>query len=465
MSETSTDISVDRAVIRQKFMLPLVLIGVIASPVFAFIEWHQDDIVSMVGDGLLTAILMAVLVMLLSDMNVDMACRFCVAGLLANWALVAPFGGVSVDHLLFIWWPVFPLVVFFLIPSKEESQRWFTLFMALLFLDGLYFEYSGRMADDSLPYWSALFVTLFAAYVVSRWIEMVSIYQQRMEAGSRELREQAELQEIMSRELVQAKKLEEIGLATGGIAHDFNNILSVIVGHTEVLHHELDVVDMDVAESLKMISLGATRGAHLARELLAFAGKAQFENGPIYLDHIVQDMTTLQRIHMSKRIKMELNVRPVPALKGDSTPFEQMVLNLVRNAIDAMDGRSGRVVIGTDLVELSQQEIESLDLFAGQGPGRFIRMWVQDEGCGIREGERQQVFAPFFTTKEGGSGLGLASLKNHIRRHHGGIRLESEYGVGTTFTLYFPAPEVELPEQIRLPRDRGVAAVLQSTRS
>lgn len=445
-------------------MLPIVLIGMLVAPVFAFIEWQQGDFVSMIGDALLTGVLMTALVLLLTDSGFDVAARFCIGGLLINWALLAPFGGSTVDHLLFLWWPIFPLIVFFLMPSKSESRFWFAGFIMLLIIEGFLFEYSGRMASDSLPYWSAVFITLFAGYVVSHWLDVTTLYRQHLEEGRRELQEQAELQEIMARELVQAKKLEEIGLMAGGIAHDFNNLLSIIIGHTEVLHHEVENLNDDMAESLKMISLGATRGANLARELLAFAGKAEFESGPVYLDRIAHDMTILQRSHLSRQIEVQLDIRPVPALTGDSTPFEQMVLNLVRNAIDAMEGRPGRLEVGTDLVELDGKAITNLDLFAGPGPGRYVRLWVCDEGCGIRDEERLKIFDAFFTTKKRGSGLGLASLLNHVRRYSGGLQLESEYGQGTCFTLYFPLPDVEQPRQEHPVREDGISGEFEVVR-
>jgi len=448
MPGSNVDFDRDLAAIRQRFALSLILLGIACAPFFAFFEWEQGNDLAMYGDAILGGVLLAALLLIVVDGRFDLAIRFCFADLLLNWSVLVPCSGPAVNELVFVWWPVFALIVYYLSPSKAEADRWFGLFVAALIVVGLLFTQSGRMADKGAFYWSALVITLFTAFVVSRWLHQTKLYQQRLDAKRAALQEQLAQQRLLMRELAQAKKLEEIGLMTGGIAHDFNNLLSIIIGHTEVLHFALDEVDDEVAESLKMISLGATRGANLARELLAFAGKARFEDGPVCLDRIVQEMTTLQRIHMPKHIEMELQIRPVPALTGDSAPFEQVILNLVRNAIDAMAERPGKLAVATDVVELSGEEIATMELYAGPGPGRYICIQVLDEGTGIREEDRQRVFDPLFTTKQNGSGLGLASLTGTIQRYHGGLRLESEYGRGTTFTLYFPVPpEGQSPEE------------------
>ncbi|MEI6471169.1 MAG: response regulator [Holophagaceae bacterium] len=245
--------------------------------------------------------------------------------------------------------------------------------------------------------------------------------------------------------LQQAQKLESLGVLAGGIAHDFNNLLTAILGNAEVAQGL--VRDHPVLQAaLQRIEATTQRGSDLARQLLAYAGKAHFAIQPIDLNTIILEMGDLLAVSISKKVSISTFLQPdLPAVEADSAQFQQVVMNLVINASEAIGDHPGTVILRTRAVTCSRADL-SAD-FPGQVlvPGTYVRLDVEDDGCGMDAETIGRIFDPFFTTKFTGRGLGLSAMLGIVRGHHAGLRVQSRPGKGTTFTLLFPASGAALP--------------------
>ena len=237
-------------------------------------------------------------------------------------------------------------------------------------------------------------------------------------------------------QLRQAQKMEAIGRLAGGVAHDFNNLLMAIHGYAELLVQNLDEGDerrSDAEEILK----AADRAAGLTRQLLAFSRRQVITQQAVALDLLVESMQKMLQRLIGPEIEISTEFWPdlTPVL-ADSTQVEQILVNLVVNARDAMpDG--GKIVI-----ELRNIELDRIGVAAHPAlqPGDYVEMAVSDTGAGMDSDTAARIFEPFFTTKEGGkgTGLGLATVYGIVQQNNGAIEVQSRVGHGTTFYIYLP---------------------------
>lgn len=244
-------------------------------------------------------------------------------------------------------------------------------------------------------------------------------------------------------QLLQAQKLESIGRLAGGIAHDFNNVLFAIKGYAELLTEDLgpahrDKLDPDEAlRSVEAISNAATRAASLTAQLLAFSRRQVVRPEVLELNAAVASIEPMLRPLIGAQIELVARLGPgTGRLRADPSQLDQILVNLVINARDAMpDG--GSITIETGNVDLD--DAYALD-HPEVVPGPHVYLSVSDTGLGMDVETREHVFEPFFTTKElgHGTGLGLATIYGVVRQAGGHIWLYSEPGIGSTFKLYFP---------------------------
>jgi two-component system, cell cycle sensor histidine kinase and response regulator CckA len=237
-------------------------------------------------------------------------------------------------------------------------------------------------------------------------------------------------------QLRQAQKLESIGQLAGGVAHDLNNLLSVVIGRGQLLLQRLPPGARD-AKGVEMIVSSAERGAAVVRQLLTFSRRQPVELRALDLNRVLVDLAPMLRRFIGEQI--ELVVRQGPDLgwvRADKSQLEQIAMNLVINARDAMpDG--GTVVVETANVDLSEdyarQHVDS-------APGPYVMLAVTDTGTGMDAATQARIFEPFFTTKElgKGTGLGLATVYGIVNQSHGSIWVYSEVGRGTTFKIHLP---------------------------
>ena len=241
----------------------------------------------------------------------------------------------------------------------------------------------------------------------------------------------------LEQQLRQSQKLEAIGRLAGGVAHDFNNQLVPILGYAAMLKESLVYGDPRL-EDVEEIQRAAERAAALTKQLLIFSRKQVHRPTFVNLNALVLDLINMLRRVLGADIDLKTAFSTdLPTIKADPGHIEQIVMNLIVNARDAMPS-GGRVTIETALVERP----DTVAPVEGQAPlpGRYVRLAVIDTGTGMTSETKARIFEPFFTTKEvgKGTGLGLATVFGIVRQSGGFITVESEPGAGTSFQLYFP---------------------------
>ncbi len=242
--------------------------------------------------------------------------------------------------------------------------------------------------------------------------------------------------EALQEQLLHAQKMESIGRLAGGVAHDFNNIVSVILGHAE-LAMETAPEGSELMEDLNEIRLAAERSATLTRQLLAFARKQPMSPSVVNINDTIAGMVNMLRRLIGGQVSLSWVAEPdLGRVFVDPAQVDQILANLCVNARDAIEDR-GSVKIATANVVVD----EELSLELGDcAPGQYVCLSVTDSGFGMPDEVVEHIFEPFFTTKGVGmgTGLGLATVYGIVKQNQGGIRVESEVGVGTRFEIYLP---------------------------
>ncbi len=235
------------------------------------------------------------------------------------------------------------------------------------------------------------------------------------------------------------EKMEAIGRLSGGIAHNFNNILTAIIGNCELLRPRV-VADPKALRHAEAIQWAAQRASMLTRELLAFACRQQMRPQLIEVNHIVRDLEPLLRGVISKDITFDFDLGPqLGSVLTDPAQMEQVVMNLVLNARDAMPN-GGQIAVRTRTEILEEAKDGQPDSIP---PGIYTTLSIQDNGLGIEPEVVPRIFEPFFTTKEGekSTGLGLSTVYGIVQQNKGHIHVDSVRGAGTTFTIFLPRQE------------------------
>jgi two-component system, cell cycle sensor histidine kinase and response regulator CckA len=241
----------------------------------------------------------------------------------------------------------------------------------------------------------------------------------------------------LEQQLRQSQKMQSVGQLAAGVAHDFNNVLTIILGHSELVV-SAEKLTKSGLESIDQIRMAADRAAKLTQQLLTFGRKQFMQMDLMDLNEIIQQVTKMLRRVLGENINLRSNLAPrLPAIEADATMMEQILMNLSVNARDAMPG-GGSLTIGTVPVLVTRAYVE-------RNPeareGTFICLSVSDNGTGIEPDKLSKLFEPFFTTKEvgKGTGLGLATVYGIVKQHQGWVEVESELGKGSVFKVYLPA--------------------------
>jgi len=270
----------------------------------------------------------------------------------------------------------------------------------------------------------------------------------------RDLTEQRRIED----QLRKKQRMEAIGTLAGGIAHDFNNLLTVILGYSQTLLAKLET-HAEIRSNVERIVNAATRAASLTRQLLAFSRKQVLQPRVLSLNAVVHELEKILRPLVGEDIEMIANCAPdLGAVKADFSQIEQVIVNLVVNARDALP-RGGSLVLTTANLDVGPADaLRYPDL----PPGRYVRLSVADTGVGMNREVLSHMFEPFFTTKEvgRGTGLGLSTVYGIVRQSDGYIWVESEPGQGSTFTVCLPRVQAT-PEP--LPQERAPSWGKQGT--
>src|ERR1041385_7776414 len=246
----------------------------------------------------------------------------------------------------------------------------------------------------------------------------------------------------LEQQLRQAQKMEAVGQLAGGVAHDFNNLLAVIRGNTELLlMTQEETLETKAVDCLKQVVTAADRATNLTRQLLAFSRKQVMQSEPLNLNDVIGNLTKMLTRIIGEDIQLHCSYATrLPAVKADVGMIEQVVVNMVVNARDAMP-RGGQLLVTTERIIFDDDYCR---LHREARPGEFACLSIKDSGTGIAAAHLPHIFEPFFTTKEfgKGTGLGLATAYGIIQQHEGWIDVETEIGKGTTFKIFLPSTQV-----------------------
>lgn len=274
---------------------------------------------------------------------------------------------------------------------------------------------------------------------------------------SRDITERKRLEEerLQMEERVQhAQKLESLGVLAGGVAHDFNNLLVGILGNASFALMDL-TPDHPAWESVRQIEDAARRASDLTAQILTYAGRAEASMHPVDLSSLVREMSPLLGPAVSRKALLRFDLTPeVPTVRGDPGQLRQVLMNLLMNASDALEGKRGTIDIRTGVLEADRAFLNRCTLGPDAEPGTFAVLEVADSGSGMDEATLRRVFDPFFTTRLTGRGLGLAAVLGIVRAHGGVIHVESTPGEGSTFRVLLPLARP-------LPLSGGEAAPLE----
>ncbi len=251
--------------------------------------------------------------------------------------------------------------------------------------------------------------------------------------------------EQLESQIQHAQKLESLGVLAGGIAHDFNNLLVGILGNADLALEDLSEV-APARTTVSEIRRAALRASELTNQMLAYSGKGRFVIQPVDLNEVMSEMSHLLRASISKNATLRLApAKDLPPVEVDIAQIQQVVMNLLTNASDALQDESGVITLASGVIDADDDYLATTYLDEDLTPGRYVYLEVCDTGCGMDEETRTRVFDPFFTTKFAGRGLGLAAVLGIVRGHRGAIKVYSEPGSGTTIRVLLPASEESEP--------------------
>ncbi len=272
---------------------------------------------------------------------------------------------------------------------------------------------------------------------------------------STRLKMEQEKMEI-ERKLLHSQKMESLGVLAGGIAHDFNNLLTAIIGNLELI--QIQGFNAPFAKDMMDQAVQAGRKASdLTRQMLAYSGKGRFIIRPIDINHLIRGISALLKSSINKNAVLHLNLPVnIPPIMADSSQIEQVIMNLILNASEAIGDNTGIINLITGIEKFSAETLSKSRVPEKLDPGKYLYMNITDSGCGMKPETLDRMFDPFYSTKFTGRGLGLSAVMGIVKSHKGAIFVKSEYGEGTDIKLLFPiftSEKISLqsPEQLKGP--------------
>jgi PAS domain S-box-containing protein len=269
----------------------------------------------------------------------------------------------------------------------------------------------------------------------------------------------------MDQQLWHTQKLESIGLLAGGVAHDFNNLLMGILGNASLAMDSLGDAEK-TRPMLQDVVRASERAAELTRQLLAYAGKGRFVAGPVDLSSLIHDLVPLIQSSIPRKVRLMLDLEhDLPAIRADKTQIEQLVMNLIINAGEAIQDEAGSVFVTTGIRRARAGDLSAF-LTEHKEEGTYVVLQVRDTGSGMDEETVKRIFDPFFSTKFLGRGLGLSAALGIVRGHKGALKVTSAPAQGTSFEVLFPATAEAVapaapPQQAVPVQGRGTILVVE----
>ncbi len=253
---------------------------------------------------------------------------------------------------------------------------------------------------------------------------------------SRDISDRIETERMLN----QAQRMQSLGVLAGGVAHDFNNLLVAMLGQSSLALRMLPA-EANARRPIEKTINAAEKAAALTRQMLAFSGRGHFQMEQLDLNRLVAENDALLRVSLPTGVTLQTTFgSDVPAIVGDASQIQQVIMNLIINAGEAVDPQNGLIRVNTQSQDLSSDDLKYQPFTSAPlKPGKYAVLEVSDNGVGMTSETQQKIFDPFFTTKKTGHGLGLAALLGIIRGHKGGLIVYSELGKGTNFKVVFPA--------------------------
>jgi len=302
--------------------------------------------------------------------------------------------------------------------------------MSLLIGTHFFAEPKGKLWFDNPTDGTSAILFLLVSFIMIATMAAESAARKRIEERDSQLLKQTIERQKLQAELEESRRLESIGRLAGGIAHDFNNLLTVVLGSAQLLREQAG--DDSLVEG---IQLAAQRGAELTKQLLGFARKQMLQLTQMELNSAVHEATKLAKRLVSEDVQLQVALCESPWLfEGDATQIQQVLLNLIVNARDALP-KGGTIRIRTDNITFDERFARTHPEVT---PGEYVLLSVTDDGSGMSDELRRRIFEPFFTTKATGTGLGLAMSYGIVKQLHGHISVRSQPLHGTTFDVYLP---------------------------
>ncbi len=289
------------------------------------------------------------------------------------------------------------------------------------------------------------------------WFELSAVAQDRAAEGEPRVlalvrnitaRKEAEEDRLrLQKQMQHVQKLESLGVMAGGIAHDFNNLLVAILGNVDLAIGGLSATS-PVRRRLEEIKTASSRAAELCNQLLAYSGRGKIALEPVDLSAVVEEMSHILAVTIDRRAILQSDFAPdLPSVLADPAQIRQVVMNLITNASEAIEGAAGTISVATAVRECSTADLAGAYLGENLPAGRYVALRVVDTGCGMDEEVSKKMFDPFFSTKFAGRGLGMAAVLGIVRTHRGAIEVKSAPGVGSSFEILFPVSEGAVPEE------------------
>lgn len=250
--------------------------------------------------------------------------------------------------------------------------------------------------------------------------------------------------------MLHSQKLESLGVMAGGVAHDFNNLLVAITGQAALALHKAETNIAATQDHIQNILLASRRATDLTRQMLNYAGRSSIDFKFLDLNRLIQENIQFFSASIPKSIQLQaLQMPDLPTMRGDAGQIQQLLMNLILNAADAIGEKTGTISITTTKYHLLPQEVGQWK-WSGEllDPGIYVLMDITDTGCGMDSETLNKIFDPFFTTKFAGRGLGLASVIGIVRMHGCGLQVASTPGIGTTFRVLFPVSEQRQKDEV-----------------
>ena len=252
------------------------------------------------------------------------------------------------------------------------------------------------------------------------------------------LRDQAERARL-DHKIQESQKLESLGVLAGGVAHDFNNLLTTILGNASLAQMD-SPPDARAQPCLQQIEIAAERAAGLCQQMLAYSGQGRFVVKRTDLSALIRQNEGLLRASLNRKAVLDLRLADhLPATIADVTQMQQMIMNLVINAGEALGENAGTITITTGTTQATRADFAASHLAPELPEGEYVFLEIADTGAGISAETRDKIFDPFFSTKFTGRGLGLAAVLGIVRGHRGAIRVTSQPGAGSTFHVLLPS--------------------------